>query len=109
MTQININSSGQGNIVTSGSNNTITAHININKGDIEALRQELIKHKVTTEDVDELTEIVQSEEPIQNELGQNSKNWLSKMVSKSINGTWEVGVATAGGLLVEILKKYYGL
>lgn len=31
------------------------------------------------------------------------------MIGKSLDGTWKVGIATAGGLLAEILKKYYGM
>ncbi|MDB4905075.1 MAG: hypothetical protein JWQ63_4356 [Mucilaginibacter sp.] len=109
MTQINVHSSGSGNVVTTGDNNNVTANINIGKDDLDGLRNELLKHHINVEDVNEIIDIVQHETPIQNEFGQNVKNWLSKMVNKSINGGWEIGVATAGGLLVEILKKYYGL
>lgn len=109
MTQINIHSSGEGNIVTSGNHNTITATININKGDISAFKEELLKHKVNLDDVNEISDIVVIENPEKSQFGPKVKDWLSKMVNKSIDGSWEIGLATAGGLLVELLKKYYGI
>ncbi|MXV49460.1 hypothetical protein GS399_00630 [Pedobacter sp. HMF7647] len=109
MTQINIHSSGEGNIITSGNHNTITANVNVTKGDISGLKDELIKNKVNIDDTNEIADIVAVESLENNQFGPNVKKWLSKMVNKSIEGSWEVGVAAAGGLLVELLKKYYGI
>lgn len=109
MTQININSSGQGNIITTGDHNKITATINISKGNIDELREELARQKVNVDDIEEVTEIVQVEVVENNTFGPRLNGWMSKMLNKSIEGSWEVGVAVAGGILVEILKKYHGL
>lgn len=108
MTQINITSNGQGNVVTAGNNNNVKANINIAKGDLDALRSELERNKVSTDDINELTTIIKSEEPIESDFGSGVKAWMSKMLGKAVNGSWEIGIATAGGLLVEVLKKYYG-
>lgn len=109
MTQINIQSSGQGNIVNSGDHNNISPNININQGDLNSLREELSKQKVQSDDIDEIAQIVIHEAPNGNEFGPEVKGWLSKMINKSIDGSWEIGLATAGGLLVEVIKKFYGL
>lgn len=108
MTQVNINTNGQGNVITAGSNNTIKANINISKGDIDSLKDELQANNVSSEDIDELTTLIKTEEPIENDFGPGVKGWISKMLSKAVDGSWEISIATAGGLLLEVLKKFYG-
>lgn len=31
------------------------------------------------------------------------------MIGKSLDSTWEVGIAAASGVLTEIINKYYGI
>lgn len=106
--KINIHA-GDGNTITTGNHNTIAVANTVIKNDLDSLKKELIKHKVATEDIEEIVTIVQAEKPdIAGNFGPKTKGWLQKMLNKSIDGTWQVGIATAGGLLVEILKTFFG-
>ncbi|RBQ02871.1 hypothetical protein [Pedobacter miscanthi] len=109
MAQINITTNGQGNVITAGNNNIVKTNINVLKGDIESFKDELKKNNVSLEDIDEIASIVISEEPTATGFGLGVNGWMSKMLTKSIDGSWEIGIATAGGILVEVLKKFYGL
>lgn len=100
---------GDGNIITTGSNNTISSNIQVNKNDLNSLRQALSKLKIASEDIEEISTIVQQEKPdAQGNFGSRTRGWLGKMLNKSVEGTWELGIATAGGVLTEVLKKFFG-
>jgi hypothetical protein len=102
---------GDGNTITTGNSNKVSTKYKILKGNLDSLKQELKKNNVADEDIAEITTIVQEERPNieTGEFGLKTNKWLHKMYQKSIDGTWEVGIATAGGLLVEILKGFFGL
>ena len=106
-----INTSGYGNTITAGEGNTVKSKINITQGNVEELKQELLKHNVPVENVNEIIEIVQEEQPDRdkNKFGQKANSWIQKMVSKTLDGTWQIGTGAAGGLLVELIKHYYGM
>lgn len=106
-----ISSSGFGNIITTGQGNTITSNINISRGNIEDLRRELGKYHIPEENIDEITQIVQEELPNSetNRFGDRVNNWIKKMIGKAVDGTWDIAVGVGSGLLVEIIKAYYGL
>lgn len=108
-TQINIHSTGQGNLINTGHNNNITNYYKTGERNLETLRESLTTYKVLDEDIEELSSVIVSEEPIDNVFGPRVKGWLAKMINKAIEGTWEIGLATAGGVLTEIINKYYGL
>jgi hypothetical protein len=42
-------------------------------------------------------------------LGPRVSRWVGKMLSKAADGTWELGIATAGTLLANALARFYGL
>jgi hypothetical protein len=109
MTQINIHTQGDGNIITAGNNNNVNATVKIDKGNLEQLKAALLDRQVSFEDAEEAISIVQSESPDVSGFGPLVKVWMGKMLQKSVEGTWDVSVAVAGGILVEILKKYYGM
>lgn len=102
---------GDGNTITAGNKNTITTNYKLIKGDKQALKDELKKLKVQDEDIAEIVEIVGEEQPDMNtgKFGTKTNTWLGKMYQKALDGTWDVGVAAAGGLLVEVLKGFFGL
>jgi hypothetical protein len=108
-TQINIHSNGYGNLINTGNNNNITAYNKTDERSLDSLKENLSSYKVADEDIEEISAVIVSEEPLDNNFGPMVKGWLSKMINKSIEGTWEIGLATAGGVLTEMLKKYYGL
>lgn len=102
--------SGDGAIVNNGNENTISAGIDIKKGDKEYLRQELIKAKVAQGDVDELLAIVDDELPIsKGAFGVAVNDWIKKMLSKAVDGSWQVSIGAAGNILSEALQRHYGL
>ncbi|GAA4100432.1 hypothetical protein [Mucilaginibacter panaciglaebae] len=107
-TQINIHSTGHSNVINTGDNNQFTIHNNFERN-LDALKESLLVNKVTNEDIEEISTIIVNEEPVNQGFGPKVKGWLTTMVNKSIEGTWEIGLATAGGVLTEILNKYYGL
>ena len=106
-----INTSGYGNTITAGEGNTVKSRINITQGNVKELKQELLKNNVPAENISEIIKIVQEEQPNKekNRFGQNVNSWIQKMVSKTLDGTWQIGTGAAGGLLVELIKHYYGM
>lgn len=110
MSQIIINTSGDGNIVNTGDNNQITSSVKITKGNIEELKSKLIENGVGEDDALELISIVQEEDTIsdQKQFGPKVNSWIEKMIGKSLDSSWKIGIATAGGFLSGVLKNYYG-
>lgn len=106
-----INTSGFGNTITAGERNTVTSNINITQGSVADLKRELEKNNVPSENIDEIVQIVQEEEPNREtkRFGTRANSWIQKMVSKTLDGTWQIGTGAAGGLLVELIKAYYGI
>jgi hypothetical protein len=106
-----INASGTGNTITTGDYNRIKSKVVINKGNLEELQEELRKYKISEEDISEISEIVEVEEPDydNSRFGVKVNNWIQKMISKTLEGTWQVATGAAGGVLVELIKNYYGM
>jgi hypothetical protein len=110
MNQITINNEGEGNVINTGNNNEIISKINISKLDFESLKKELSKNNVAETDINDLEQIIIEKPDKKSKLfGPKVNNWIKKMLDKSLDGTWQVGIATAGTLLGELLKKYYGM
>jgi len=88
----------------------IDNHIEVNKGNFKALEQKLSDSYIAQQDIEKLKSILISDNPNEETgfLGEKTNGWISKMISKSLDGTWQIGVGAAGGLLVEIIKKFYG-
>lgn len=78
-------------------------------------KDSFIEHLVATglprEEVTELAEIIEAEDPSSTEdpFGQNAKNWIASNLKKSTEGTWNLGVSVATKVLTEAALKYYGL
>ena len=110
MNQITINNEGDGNVINTGNNNEIISKINIAQSDFDSLRKELSKNHVEETDISDLEQII-TEKPDKEKriFGPKVNNWIKKMIDKSLDGTWQVGIATAGTLLSEMLMKYYGM
>ena len=88
-------------------NNEIT----INKEDFESLKNYLINIGISSDDIVLLKQALQEDNlPSETKsFGAKVSLWLGKMVTKAASGTWSVGVAAAGNLLGEALKKFYGM
>ena len=96
--------------VVIGDNNSIKAK-NIKKGDFDALAKLLIAKGVSEGDVGELKAAIVADDgklDIANKsFGPAVKNWMSKMLTKAVEASWQIELGVAGGLLTEALKAYY--
>ncbi|TDU43488.1 hypothetical protein BXY82_0900 [Gelidibacter sediminis] len=110
MSQTIINTSGDGNVVNTGNKAKIEAKIKITKGNKEELIKHLQNLGLNSEDTDDLAEIIDTEEPNQKTkiFGTKVNAWTTKMLGKALDGSWKVGIGTAGSLLAEAIGKYYG-
>lgn len=104
-----INTTGDGNLINTGENAQINASINIVKGSKDQLEQTLKDNAVEQGDISELLTIIDTEQPSPAGFGSKVNSWFQKMIAKSLDGSWQVGVGAAGTLLAEAIKKYYGL
>ncbi len=102
---------GDGIIATQGNKNDVKAQITITERNIDDLRRVLNENGVEKNDITELIEIIDSEKPriSENKPGEKVAKWMKKMVGKSIDGSWQIGIGAAGELLAQIISKYYGM
>lgn len=106
-----INNNGDGNITNTGDNATVSGNtITINKGNKEQLKQTLLDNKVSEEDATELVQIIDDEQlDEEGKFGNKVSAWFGKMMMKAADGSWQIAAGAAGGLLTEVIKKYYGM
>ena len=105
-----INSAGDGVIINTGSQSKITANISIKKGDKGRLKERLEAHLVSRQDVDELLAFIDAEPAKGVDIyGSQVMMWMSKMISKAIDGSWQVGIGAAGSIVSDAIAEYHGL
>lgn len=111
MNQTIINNTGDGNVLNTGEKVNISANINITKGSKDELFKRLQEGGVKEEDIAELVEIIDEEEPnfVNNTFGQKVNTWTQKMLGKALDGSWNIGIGAAGSLVAEVVKAYYGM
>lgn len=81
------------------------------KGDRQALADELRKHSVSEDDIQTLDAAI-AEDPVpttENQYGPSVRGWMSRMLGKAVDGSWNVGISVAGTVLASALQRYYGL
>ena len=102
---------GDGNFINTGDKNKISNKVKIQKGDISAFRSELEKAKISEPDIAEIIEIVQEEkpDPQTNKIGPKASGWMKKMIGKSIDGSWQIGLGASGELIASLIANYYGI
>lgn len=88
----------------------IRSHIEVEKGGFEALARKLSDNNVAQQDIEVLKSILESDSPNKEKgiFGDKTNEWISTMIAKSLDGTWQIRVGAAGGLLVEAIKTFYG-
>lgn len=91
-----------------GDNNNV--NYTITEGSFDSLKNMLSKNGVSSGDISELKIILESEDPNYEKkiFGNLTNGWVSKMISKSLDGSWAIGIGTAGNLLADGIKAYYG-
>ncbi|MCL6102786.1 MAG: hypothetical protein M1292_09895 [Bacteroidetes bacterium] len=101
---------GDGNVINTGSENTIKIKVRIENQNFEELSKALRENHVQENEIETLKQII-GEEPDYNKklFGPKVNNWIQKMTNKALNGTWQVGIGAAGTILAELLKQYYGM
>lgn len=116
------NNMGNKNKLGDLSNNTFNGHTTIIVGDnnkvnytitegsFDSLKDMLSKNGVSNGDISELKMILESEKPNSEKkiFGNQTNGWVSKMISKSLEGSWSIGIGAAGNLLADGIKAYYG-
>jgi hypothetical protein len=108
-----LNSATFGNHATIniGDNNSIMiTNIKIKQGDFGDLKNLLLKYGIENKDVEELGEIIKSDNPDMEKkrFGVGVSNWIGNMVSKAAQNIWNIGIGAAGSLLAQALNSYYG-
>ena len=102
---------GHGNVLNSGNEVNIHAKIKISKGDLEKLKHELTNSGIEEEDIQELSEILQSEEPgaVHSPLSEKSNQWILKIAGKALSGTGKIATGVSSNLLAGLIRQYYGI
>jgi len=110
MSQTVINTSGDGNIINTGNNNTITANITVKKGDKNALERHLAANNIEDSDIQELTSIIDRDNTAikEQKFGETVNSWIKKMLGKAVDGSWKISLGVAGKLLTDAITSYYG-
>jgi len=106
-----IHNQGDGNLINTGNNSNISNKVNIEKNNFDKLRKLLESNHVASSDIDELQSIIDEEQPDREKglFSPKVDSWYQKMINKSVDRSWQVGVGAAGTLLGEALIKYYGM
>ena len=100
---------GSANLVGATTDSTVV--FNISTNDFSSLEKILREQGVQSPDLEELKEALQSDpKPATDRaLGPKVSSWISRMIKKAADGTWNVGLTAAGNLLSQAITKYYGL
>ena len=100
---------GTANLVGTANNSSVA--FNIGSNDFESVRRALQSNGVSEQDITELERALAVDKPPQSpeQFGPKVSSWIAGMMKKASEGTWSVGIATAGNLLAKIISEYYGL
>ena len=95
-----------------GHNNQQSVRNSVERADFESLAAFLRTKQVEEQDVAALRHAIaadsSSAEVSEEKFGPETRSWLSRMMDKAINTTWQIEIGVAGGLLTNALSKYYG-
>jgi uncharacterized ubiquitin-like protein YukD len=100
--------SGTGNIVSVAEEVEIDNKSAYLSNDI--LTDKLTKSGIAQGDIVELLAAIKNDEPDKENKkpGPKVKQWTKKMIGKSVDGSWQIGLGAAGELLATAIAKYYG-
>lgn len=99
---------GTANLVGTTNNSSIAFSIVSN--DFESVRRALQNNGVSEQDIMDLERALAADKPPRSpgKFGPKVSSWIAGMMKKAAEGTWGVGIATAGNLLAKIISEYYG-
>lgn len=94
-----------------GAANSSLVSFNVQQNNIPSLENALRENDVPQEDIDCLKAALEEDErPVeQDKFGPKVSSWIAGMVKKAAEGGWAVSIGTAGGLLAQVISKFYGL
>lgn len=95
-----------------GNQNQQSVRIEISKDDFSALAEFLKSKNISERDVLALQEAVAADQPssevASKQFGPGVKSWLSSMLAKAVDSSWQIELGMASGLLTTALQKFYG-
>ncbi len=108
MTQNNITNIGDGNLVNTGDNNTISQNTVIQKGNFDQLRQTLSQIGIEEEDIKELEDIVKDDntDVEKQEFGDGVKGWLKKVTMKYWEKGKQLGLGAISSVAGSLISKF---
>lgn len=98
---------GNNTTIIVGDNNTQNV-TNITKGNFKSLEKVLKDNGVSKSDIQELQKVIDIDKPTNQQFGEGVKKWMSKMLTKAVEGSWEISLGAAGSLLADAVATYYG-
>jgi hypothetical protein len=101
---------GDNTTVVISNQNTTTVKNTVKKGDFESLSRLLQDNGVADADIAALQTAVHTDGALTDPkagFGQGVKAWMTKMLGKAVDASWQIELGIAGGLLTEALKAYY--
>lgn len=78
-------------------------------GDLNSLAKAFSQIGVPDEDVDQIKDILEREKPEQGAIGSSTAEWVGRMVTKSLLGTWKLENGISLVALSEIIQRFRGL
>ncbi|MCU8007735.1 hypothetical protein L5M11_09390 [Shewanella sp. SM87] len=106
---INIHGDMQG-VVGDVVNSSLNQNLIFNKtNDVEQLTKFLSQNGIDKVDIESLIAAINADEAPKavGSYGELVTSWYSKMIQKAADGSWQIGISTAAGVLTEALKLYY--
>ena len=99
---------GSANLVGTATASSIVFKVEAHK--FETVEKALLDSGLSANDVSELKTLIEAEAmpPSPEKLGPKVSGWIARMVQKAASGGWDIGVGAAGGLLAQVIGKYYG-
>lgn len=98
--------------ISIGDYNRQTVTNRITKGDFEALKSLLQERNVPVGDIEKLRSAIKADASGKDvkakQFGPKVKAWITGMLSKTLDASWQIEIGVASNLLTDALKSYYG-
>lgn len=100
---------GAATLVGNATHSPITVSVVAN--DFLSLERVLIQNGVSEKDIKDLRVALETDErpKLKGRFGPKVSAWISGMIKKATEGSWNLTISTASNLLADVISKYYGL
>lgn len=74
------------------------------------LKELLVQQNVSRQDIDNLKSIIDDDDTdrVNQKFGKKVSNWIGKMFTRSVEGSWKTDSPDAGKMLAQAIADYYG-